>query len=171
MTIGVSSLRGEEVAFPNTTDVDELVEWSRHLERVAVFATYASLGLGALERGPRGLGPDRRGRGAPYFRADREAVGGRARQPQDPGPAPAVLTATPRLWQLGDEDPEQGAPGELVASMDDDPDGPFDSRCYTLTLSAAIDPYTGPGSPPCRPPWSRRRPKRGSGARSCSTTW
>ncbi|MES4886399.1 DEAD/DEAH box helicase family protein, partial [Streptomyces sp. NPDC000349] len=27
--IGVSSLRGEEVSFPNTTDVDELVEWTR----------------------------------------------------------------------------------------------------------------------------------------------
>ncbi|MFI7097039.1 helicase associated domain-containing protein, partial [Streptomyces lydicus] len=49
------------------------------------------------------------------------------------------MTATPRLWQL-DEDPEQGgAPGELVASMEDDPDGPFGPRCYTLTLSEAID--------------------------------
>ncbi|MET9581030.1 Helicase associated domain protein [Streptomyces massasporeus] len=47
------------------------------------------------------------------------------------------MTATPRLWQL-DEDSE-GAPGELVASMEDDPDGPFGSRCYTLTLSEAID--------------------------------
>ncbi|MET9535637.1 Helicase associated domain protein [Streptomyces sp. NPDC006649] len=48
------------------------------------------------------------------------------------------MTATPRLWQLGDEDPA-GSPGELVASMDDDPDGPFGSRCFTLTLSEAID--------------------------------
>ncbi|GAA3484771.1 helicase associated domain-containing protein [Streptomyces yanii] len=48
------------------------------------------------------------------------------------------MTATPRLWQL-DEDSEQGAPGELVASMEDDPDGPFGARCYTLTLSEAID--------------------------------
>jgi len=47
------------------------------------------------------------------------------------------MTATPRLWQL-DEDSE-GAPGELVASMEDDPDGPFGARCYTLTLSEAID--------------------------------
>ncbi|WP_234433772.1 helicase associated domain-containing protein [Streptomyces rimosus] len=47
------------------------------------------------------------------------------------------MTATPRLWQL-DEDAE-GAPGELVASMEDDPDGPFGARCYTLTLSEAID--------------------------------
>lgn len=48
------------------------------------------------------------------------------------------MTATPRLWQLGDED-EAGAPGELVASMEDDPDGPFGSRAFTLTLSEAID--------------------------------
>ncbi|MFF3315846.1 hypothetical protein ACFYV5_10070 [Streptomyces sp. NPDC003035] len=48
------------------------------------------------------------------------------------------MTATPRLWQLGDED-EAGAPGELVASMDDDPGGPFGSRAFTLTLSEAID--------------------------------
>ncbi|MFI9262737.1 Helicase associated domain protein [Streptomyces sioyaensis] len=49
------------------------------------------------------------------------------------------MTATPRLWQL-DEDAEQGgAPGELVASMEDAPDGPFGARCYTLTLSEAID--------------------------------
>uniref|UniRef100_UPI003F6A3DE9 DEAD/DEAH box helicase family protein n=1 Tax=Streptomyces bobili TaxID=67280 RepID=UPI003F6A3DE9 len=48
--IGVSSLRGEEVSFPNTTDVDELVEWTRGLDKVTVYATYASLGLGTLER-------------------------------------------------------------------------------------------------------------------------
>ncbi|WP_244942470.1 helicase associated domain-containing protein [Streptomyces sioyaensis] len=48
------------------------------------------------------------------------------------------MTATPRLWQL-DEDFKRGAPGELVASMEDDPDGPFGARCYTLTLSEAID--------------------------------
>jgi hypothetical protein len=48
------------------------------------------------------------------------------------------MTATPRLWQL-DEDSEQSAPGELVASMEDAPDGPFGSRAFTLTLSEAID--------------------------------
>lgn len=48
------------------------------------------------------------------------------------------MTATPRLWQLGEDD-EAGAPGELVASMEDDPDGPFGSRAFTLTLSEAID--------------------------------
>ncbi|WP_434091036.1 hypothetical protein [Streptomyces goshikiensis] len=34
---------------------------------------------------------------------------------------------------------EAGAPGELVASMADDPDGPFGGRAFTLTLSEAID--------------------------------
>ncbi|MGW0393027.1 DEAD/DEAH box helicase family protein [Streptomyces sp. NPDC003042] len=48
--IGVSSLLGEEVPFPNTTDVDELVAWVRPFDRVTVFATYTSLGLGTLER-------------------------------------------------------------------------------------------------------------------------
>ncbi|WP_242424567.1 DEAD/DEAH box helicase family protein, partial [Streptomyces sp. Root55] len=52
--IGVSSLRGEEASFPNTTDVGELVEWCRGLEKVTVFATYASLGLGTLERAHQG---------------------------------------------------------------------------------------------------------------------
>lgn len=71
--IGVSSLRGGEVSFPNTTDVDELVEWTRGLDKVTVYATYASLGLGTLERahpGPRGLGPDNRGRNSPGLGPD-----------------------------------------------------------------------------------------------------
>ncbi|MFE9867959.1 Helicase associated domain protein [Streptomyces sp. NPDC005506] len=141
--IGVSSLRGEEVSFPNTTDVDELVEWTRHLERVTVFATYASLGLGTLERAhAAGLA------GWDLIVVDEaHRVSGRIGKPwavvHDNQKIPALrrlyMTATPRLWQLGDEDQEQGAPGELVASMDDDPNSPFGSRCYTLTLSAAID--------------------------------
>ncbi|MFJ1975304.1 hypothetical protein ACIO93_42550 [Streptomyces sp. NPDC087903] len=36
-----------------------------------------------------------------------------------PGGVGDPQTATPRLWQLGGED-EACAPGELVASMDDD---------------------------------------------------
>ncbi|MFF1847697.1 Helicase associated domain protein [Streptomyces sp. NPDC058217] len=141
--IGVSSLRGEEVSFPNTTDVDELVEWTRGLDKVTVFATYASLGLGTLERAhAAGLA------GWDLIVVDEaHRVSGRIGKPwavvHDNQKIPALrrlyMTATPRLWQLGDEDQEQGAPGELVASMDDDPNGPFGSRCYTLTLSAAID--------------------------------
>ncbi|WP_245685716.1 DEAD/DEAH box helicase [Streptomyces yerevanensis] len=140
--IGVSSLRGQDVSFPNTTDVDELVEWTRYLDKVTVFATYASLGLGTLERA--------HAAGLPGWSLivvdEAHRVSGRIGRPwavvHDNTRIPALrrlyMTATPRLWQL-DEDSEQGAPGELVASMDDDPNGPFGSRCFTLTLSEAID--------------------------------
>ncbi|MFJ3513107.1 DEAD/DEAH box helicase [Streptomyces luteogriseus] len=140
--IGVSSLRGEEVSFPNTTDVDELVEWTRGLDKVTVYATYASLGLGTLERAHAA------GLAAWDLIIVDEAhrVSGRIGKPwavvHDNQKIPSLrrlyMTATPRLWQLGDED-EAGAPGELVASMEDDPNGPFGSRAFTLTLSEAID--------------------------------
>ncbi|MEU8686750.1 Helicase associated domain protein [Streptomyces sp. NPDC048611] len=140
--IGVSSLRGEEVSFPNTTDVDELVEWTRGLNKVTVYATYASLGLGTLERAHAG------GLAAWDLIVVDEAhrVSGRIGKPwavvhnnqKIPSLRRLYMTATPRLWQLGDED-EADAPGELVASMEDDPEGPFGSRCFTLPLSEAID--------------------------------
>jgi superfamily II DNA or RNA helicase len=140
--IGVSSLRGEEVSFPNTTDVDELVEWTRGLDKVTVYATYASLGLGTLERAHAA------GLAAWDLIVVDEAhrVSGRIGKPwavvHDNQKIPSLrrlyMTATPRLWQLGDDD-EAGAPGELVASMEDDPEGPFGSRAFTLTLSEAID--------------------------------
>ncbi|MFI0904252.1 Helicase associated domain protein [Streptomyces sioyaensis] len=49
------------------------------------------------------------------------------------------MTATPRLWQLDEDQEQRGVPGELVASMEDHPDSPFGSRAFTLTLSEAID--------------------------------
>ncbi|GGX36389.1 DEAD/DEAH box helicase [Streptomyces lomondensis] len=140
--IGVSSLRGGEASFPNTTDVGELVDWVRPLDKVTVFATYASLGLGTLERA--------HAAGLPGWSLivvdEAHRVSGRIGRPwavvHDNTRIPSLrrlyMTATPRLWQL-DEDAEQGAPGELVASMEDDPDGPFGSRAFTLTLSEAID--------------------------------
>ncbi|MFI0169498.1 Helicase associated domain protein [Streptomyces sp. NPDC017095] len=140
--IGVSSLRGEDVTFPNTTDVEELVGWVRPFDKVTVFATYASLGLGALERAHQAGLP-----GWDLIVVDEaHRTSGRLGKPwavvHDNQKIPSLrrlyMTATPRLWQLGDED-EAGAPGELVASMEDDPDGPFGARCYTLTLSEAID--------------------------------
>ncbi|QLH27517.1 DEAD/DEAH box helicase [Streptomyces sp. Rer75] len=139
--IGVSSLRGEEASFPNTTDVAELVDWVRPLDRVTVFATYASLGLGALERAHKAGLP-----GWDLIVVDEaHRTSGRLGKPwavvHDNARIPSLrrlyMTATPRVWQL-DEDSE-GAPGELVASMEDDPDGPFGSRAYTLTLSEAVD--------------------------------
>ncbi|WP_077191180.1 DEAD/DEAH box helicase [Streptomyces lydicus] len=140
--IGVSSLRGDEVGFPNTTDADALVEWTRRLNKVTVFATYASLGLGTLERAHTA------GLSAWDLVVVDEAhrTSGRLGKPwavvHDNRKIPSLrrlyMTATPRLWQLGDED-EAGVPGELVASMEDDSDSPFGSRCFTLTLSEAID--------------------------------
>ncbi|WP_234379725.1 DEAD/DEAH box helicase [Streptomyces caniscabiei] len=140
--IGVSSLRGEQVSFPNTTDVDELVSWVKPFDKVTVFATYASLGLGTLERAHEaGL------TGWDLIVVDEaHRCSGRIGKPwavvhnnqKIPSLRRLYMTATPRLWQL-DENSEQGAPGELVASMEDDPNGPFGSRCFTLTLSEAID--------------------------------
>ncbi|MEU4466344.1 Helicase associated domain protein [Streptomyces sp. NPDC024017] len=141
--IGVSSLRGGDVAFPNTTDVDELVDWVRPFDKVTVFATYASLGLGTLERAHAAGLP-----GWDLIVVDEaHRTSGRIGKPwavvHDNTRIPALrrlyMTATPRLWQLDEDQEQQGAPGELVASMEDDPDGPFGARCYTLTLSAAID--------------------------------
>ncbi|TGB14624.1 DEAD/DEAH box helicase [Streptomyces sp. MZ04] len=142
--IGVSSLRGEEASFPNTTDADELVEWTRGLDKVTVYATYASLGRGTLERAHAA------GLAAWDLIVVDEAhrTSGRIGKPwavvHDNTRIPSLrrlyMTATPRVWQFGDEDQEQqGAPGELVASMEDDPEGPFGSRAFTLTLSEAID--------------------------------
>ncbi|MFG3042872.1 Helicase associated domain protein [Streptomyces sp. NPDC048330] len=139
--IGVSSLRGEDVTFPNTTDVEELVDWVRPFDKVTVFATYASLGLGTLERAHKAGLP-----GWDLIVVDEaHRTSGRLGKPwavvhdnlRIPSLRRLYMTATPRLWQL-DEDAE-GAPGELVASMEDDPDGPFGSRAFTLTLSDAID--------------------------------
>ncbi|MEW1552140.1 DEAD/DEAH box helicase, partial [Streptomyces tsukubensis] len=139
--MGVSSLRGEDVSFPNTTDVEELVAWVRPFDKVTVFATYASLGLGTLERAHRAGLP-----GWDLIVVDEaHRTSGRLGKPwavvHDNTRIPSLrrlyMTATPRLWQL-DENAE-GAPGELVASMDDDPNGPFGARCFTLTLSEAID--------------------------------
>ncbi|MEU4928346.1 Helicase associated domain protein [Streptomyces yokosukanensis] len=140
--IGVSSLRGDEAGFPNTTDVKELVSWVRPFDKVTVFATYASLGLGTLERAHAAGLP-----GWDLIVVDEaHRTSGRLGKPwavvHDNTRIPSLrrlyMTATPRLWQLG-EDSEQGAPAGLVASMVDDPNGPFGSRCYTLTLSEAID--------------------------------
>lgn len=150
--IGVSSLRGDEAGFPNTTDVDELVDWTRGLEKVTVFATYASLGLGTLERAhAAGLGV------WDLITIDEaHRTSGRLGRPwavvHDNTRIPAArrlyMTATPRLWQAGEDNEDQerpgsGAggrgPGELVASMEDDPSGVFGSVCYRLSLSEAID--------------------------------
>ncbi|MGW9328261.1 Helicase associated domain protein [Streptomyces koyangensis] len=141
LMVGMSSLRGDQAAFPSTTNAQELVEWVRPFDKVTVLATYASLGLGTLERAHVAGLP-----GWDLIVVDEaHRTSGRIGKPwavvHDNTRIPALrrlyMTATPRLWQL-DDDTEPGVPGELVASMEDDPDGPFGSRCYTLTLSEAI---------------------------------
>ncbi|MEU2427100.1 DEAD/DEAH box helicase family protein [Streptomyces sp. NPDC007851] len=49
--IGVCSLRGADSQSPPcTTDPDELIDWTAEPETVTVFATYASVGMGTLQR-------------------------------------------------------------------------------------------------------------------------
>jgi superfamily II DNA or RNA helicase len=140
---GICSLRGEEAPFACTTDVDELVAWTRGLEKVTVFATYASVGLGTLERAHRaGLAPwslmvvdeahRTSGRGSKPW----AAVHDNTRIPAD---RRLYMTATPRVWEAPESEEGGGAAPVLVASMDDDPDGTFGEVTYRLTLSQARD--------------------------------
>ncbi|RSS83316.1 DEAD/DEAH box helicase [Streptomyces sp. WAC06614] len=142
-TVAVCSLRGEEVGVAATTDPAELVGWCRAVERVTVVATYASLGLGILERAHRAGLP-----GWDLIVVDEaHRTSGRIGKPwavvHDNTRIPAVrrlyMTATPRVWQDGEEEGSAKGHGGLVASMEDDPAGPFGARCYTLSLSEAID--------------------------------
>ncbi|WP_330333959.1 Helicase associated domain protein [Streptomyces sp. NBC_00536] len=153
--LAVCSLRGAEAGVPSTTDPERIAQWCRPVPRVTVFATYASLGLGILERAHLAGLP-----GWDLIVVDEaHRTSGRIGKPwavvHDNTRIPAVrrlyMTATPRIWQ----DPESAdeaagaaesrpAPGRvpggvLVASMEDDPDGPFGARCHTLSLSEAID--------------------------------
>ncbi|MBT2454800.1 DEAD/DEAH box helicase [Streptomyces sp. ISL-86] len=147
--LAVCSLRGADAGVPTTTDPAELTRWAgRPEDRVTVFATYASLGLGTIERAHLAGLP-----GWDLIVVDEaHRTSGRIGKPwavvHDNARIPAVrrlyMTATPRVWQDGEEG--EGAEaggrkgrGELVASMEDDPDGPFGARCHTLSLSEAID--------------------------------
>ncbi|MEU8462137.1 Helicase associated domain protein [Streptomyces sp. NPDC029003] len=168
--VAVCSLRGEDAGVPTTTDPGELARWgARPVERVTVFATYASLGLGTLERAHlAGLPPwdlvvvDEAHRTSGRIGKPWAVVHDNARIPSA---RRLYMTATPRVWRDGEETEaeaeaeaeagtvagtdtgaEYAAPGggargrgELVASMEDDPAGPFGARCYTLPLSEAID--------------------------------
>ncbi|MFD9724911.1 Helicase associated domain protein [Streptomyces sp. NPDC059072] len=149
-SLAVCSLRGEDAGVPTTTDPAELARWcGPSVDRVTVFATYASLGLGIVERAHLAGLP-----GWDLVVVDEaHRTSGRIGKPwavvHDNTRIPALrrlyLTATPRVWQDGEESEEEsggsGAKGrgELVASMEDDPRGPFGARCYTLSLSEAID--------------------------------
>ncbi|WP_127359101.1 DEAD/DEAH box helicase [Actinacidiphila soli] len=140
--IGVCSLRADEApGFPCTTDVDELVDWTRGLKKVTVFATYAAVGLGTLQRAHAAgllswslIIVDEAHRTSGHGAKPWAAVHDNAKIPAD---RRLYMTATARVWEA----PEAGEGGrtaqQLVASMD--PDSPvFGPVAYKLTLSDAI---------------------------------
>ncbi|GAA5032889.1 DEAD/DEAH box helicase [Streptomyces siamensis] len=134
--VGVCSLRAEESqGLPCTTDPDELVSWVRDLETVTVFATYASVGLGILQRAhAAGLGVwslmvvdeahRTSGDGLKPWAAVHD-------QTQIPAERRLYMTATARVWEAEGERPR------LVASMEDG-SPVFGPVAYKLTLSEAI---------------------------------
>ncbi|WP_430381373.1 Helicase associated domain protein [Streptomyces arenae] len=136
--IGVCSLRGaDSQELPCTTDPDELIAWTAGPETVTVFATYASVGMGTLQRAhAAGL------RVWDLMVVDEaHRVSGDGMKPwaavHDQTQVPAVrrlyMTATARIWETDGE----GERPRLVASMDDDSEV-FGPVAYKLKLSEAI---------------------------------
>ncbi|WP_046730763.1 Helicase associated domain protein [Streptomyces humi] len=134
--IGVCSLRGaDSQGVPCTTDPDELIAWTAGPEVVTVFATYASVGMGTLQRAHAA------GLGVWDLMVVDEAhrVSGDGLKPwaavHDQTQVPAVrrlyMTATARVWEADGDRPR------LVASMDED-SPVFGPVAYKLKLSEAI---------------------------------
>ncbi|WP_323187743.1 MULTISPECIES: DEAD/DEAH box helicase [unclassified Streptomyces] len=134
--VGVCSLRAEESdGIPCTTNPDELAEWVRGLDVVTVFATYASVGMGVLQRAHEA--------GLPVWSLmiidEAHRTSGDAGKPwaavHDQERIPAVrrlyMTATARVWEA-----EGGVP-RLIASMDED-SKIFGPVAYKLKLSEGI---------------------------------
>ncbi len=134
--VGVCSLRAEDSdGIPCTTDPEELVSWTRDLEPVTVFATYAAVGLGILQRAHEA--------GLPVWDLmvvdEAHRTSGDAGKPwaavHDQARVPAVrrlyMTATARVWEAEGDTPR------LVASMDED-SPVFGPVAYKLKLSEAI---------------------------------
>ncbi|WP_284435581.1 DEAD/DEAH box helicase [Streptomyces sp. TUS-ST3] len=134
--VGVCSLRAEESqGLPCTTDPDELVEWMRGLETVTVFATYASVGMGVLQRAhAAGLGVwslmiiDEAHRTSGDGLKPWAAVHDQAQLPAE---RRLYMTATPRVWEAEGERPR------LVASMEDG-SPVFGPVAFRLSLSEAV---------------------------------
>ncbi|MEU9663543.1 DEAD/DEAH box helicase [Streptomyces chartreusis] len=134
--VGVCSLRAEESeGLPCTTDPEELVAWVSGLETVTVFATYASVGLGILQRAhAAGLGVwslmvvDEAHRTSGDGLKPWAAVHDQAQLPAE---RRLYMTATARVWEAEGERPR------LVASMEDG-SPQFGPVAYKLTLSEAI---------------------------------
>ncbi|MEW1828274.1 Helicase associated domain protein [Streptomyces sp. NPDC088196] len=134
--IGVCSLRGaDSQGVPCTTDPDELVAWTAGPETVTVFATYASVGMGTLQRA--------HAAGLPVWDLmvvdEAHRVSGDGMKPwaavHDQAQIPArrrlYMTATARVWEAEGDQPR------MVASMDEDSEV-FGPVAYKLKLSEAI---------------------------------
>ncbi|MFI9583729.1 Helicase associated domain protein [Streptomyces sp. NPDC052236] len=141
--VGVCSLRAEDSdGVPCTTDPAELADWVGGLERVTVFATYAAVGLGILQRAhAEGLGV-----WDLMIVDESHRVSGDGSKPwaavHDQNKIPAArrlyMTATARIWEAP-EDARGGGREQprLIASMD--PNSPvFGPVAFKLTLSEAI---------------------------------
>ncbi|MEU6148229.1 Helicase associated domain protein [Streptomyces sp. NPDC047081] len=134
--VGVCSLRAEESAgLPCTTDPRELVSWMSGPETVTVFATYAVVGLGVLQRAhAAGLAVwdlmvvDEAHRTSGDVGKPWAAVHDQA---QIPAVRRLYMTATARVWEA------EGAAPRLVASMDEG-SPVFGPVAYKLKLSEAI---------------------------------
>lgn len=141
--IGVCSLRaGDSGGVPCTTDPAELVAWVRGLERVTVFATYATVGLGILQRAhTQGLGMwdlmvvDEAHRTSGDTGKPWAAVHD---QTKIPAARRLYMTATARIWEAPEDARNDGRQEpRLIASMD--PGSPvFGPVAFKLTLSEAV---------------------------------
>ncbi|MEU0631419.1 DEAD/DEAH box helicase family protein [Streptomyces sp. NPDC005989] len=141
--IGACSLRADDSdGVPCTTDPGELVSWVRGLERVTVFATYAAVGLGILQRAhSAGLGAfdlmviDEAHRTSGYAGKPWAAVHDQTKMPAT---RRLYMTATARIWEAPEhaQGGEAGAP-RLIASMDPS-SRVFGPVAYKLTLSQAV---------------------------------
>ncbi|MET9662354.1 Helicase associated domain protein [Streptomyces sp. NPDC006510] len=141
--VGVCSLRADDSdGVPCTTDPGELVAWVRGLERVTVFATYAAVGLGILQRAhSAGLGAfdlmvvDEAHRTSGYAGKPWAAVHDQTKMPAT---RRLYMTATARIWEAPEHarSGESGAP-RLIASMDPG-SRVFGPVAYKLTLSQAV---------------------------------
>ncbi|MFF4355015.1 Helicase associated domain protein [Streptomyces sp. NPDC001530] len=134
--VGVCSLRAEDSdGIPCTTDPDELLAWTQDLDVVTVFATYAAVGLGILQRAhAAGLAVwdlmvvDEAHRTSGDAGKPWAAVHDQARMP---AVRRLYMTATARVWEA------EGAVPRLVASMDGG-SAVFGPVAYKLRLSEAI---------------------------------
>ncbi|WP_073923997.1 DEAD/DEAH box helicase [Streptomyces sp. CB03911] len=146
--VGLCSLKGsEQPGIACTTDAAELIRWTAGPGKVTVFATYASLGLGHLEKAHQeGL--------EPFSLAvvdEAHRVSGQAGRPwavildnaRIPCDRRLFMTATPRLWAVKERDRERAAAAgiesaELIASMDDESLAAFGPIAHDYPLGQAV---------------------------------